>query len=85
MVTKLLNAEETSSYREEGFFLPINILNETQVEHYRDKLESFETKSGKAIQGSHRSNSHLLFTWIDELVRHPAILDAVEDKKCTQN
>ena len=79
MVTKLLNAEETSSYREEGFFLPINILNETQVEHYRDKLESFETKSGKAIQGSHRSNSHLLFTWIDELVRHPAILDAVED------
>jgi ectoine hydroxylase-related dioxygenase (phytanoyl-CoA dioxygenase family) len=26
-----------------------------------------------------RHKSHLLFTWLDELIRHPAILDAVED------
>ena len=26
-----------------------------------------------------RHRSHVLFTWIDEMVRHPEILDAVED------
>ena len=30
------------------------------------------------LKGSMRHKSHLLFTWLDGLIRHPAILDAVE-------
>ena len=31
------------------------------------------------MQGNLRHKTHLLFTWADELVHHPEILDAVED------
>jgi hypothetical protein len=42
-------------------------------------LERFESTQGHALYGAQRSKSHLLFTWIDELIRHPRVLDAVED------
>jgi len=32
-----------------------------------------------SLKGTMRHKSHLLFTWLDNLIRHPAILDAVED------
>ena len=65
-------------YKKEGFFLPVDVLSHEEAASYRAKLEFFESKTNQAIQGSHRSNSHLLFTWIDELVRNPIILDCVE-------
>ena len=46
---------------------------------YRDALEAHEAKPGKPLQGNWRHKTHLLFTWADELVHHPKILDAVED------
>jgi non-heme Fe2+,alpha-ketoglutarate-dependent halogenase len=46
---------------------------------YRRRLEACEAKSGAPLQGNWRHKTHLLFTWADELVHHPVILDAVED------
>ena len=43
----------------------------------RARLEAHETAHG-VLKGSMRHKSHLLFTWLDGLIRHPAILDAVE-------
>ena len=31
------------------------------------------------MQGAVRHKPHLLFTWLNDLIRHPRILDAVED------
>ena len=45
----------------------------------RAKLEAFESAQGHAIEGAQRSKSHLLFKWVDDLMRHSKILDAVED------
>ena len=36
-------------------------------------------RAGAAFQGSYRYKSHLLFKWLADVIRHPAILDAVED------
>ena len=79
MKRKLLNEDAVRAYHNNGFFLPVDVLSTTEVTHYRNKLESYEKESNQTIQGSYRSNSHLLFTWIDELIRKPTILDAVED------
>ena len=78
MSKKELDAHDVESYKTKGFFLPADVLSQEEVAFYRTKLESFEKETKQAIQGSHRSNSHLLFTWIDELVRNPVILDCVE-------
>jgi Phytanoyl-CoA dioxygenase (PhyH) len=36
-------------------------------------------RTGAPLQGNWRHKAHLLFTWVDELVHHPRILDAAED------
>jgi ectoine hydroxylase-related dioxygenase (phytanoyl-CoA dioxygenase family) len=46
---------------------------------YRRRLEESERRAGQVLQGNQRHKTHLLFTWADELVHHPRILDAVED------
>ena len=45
----------------------------------RARLEAFEAEHGGPLRGTHRFKSHLLFKWLADLVRHPVILDAVED------
>ena len=49
-----------------------------EVAYFRRALEAHEAKIGEPLQGNFRHKSHLLFTWVDELVHHPRILDAVE-------
>jgi hypothetical protein len=45
----------------------------------RARLESVERDLGGPLRGIYRLKPHLLLTWLSDLVRHPAILDAVED------
>ena len=40
---------------------------------------AYEAKTGGPIKGEMRHKSHLLFPWINDLMRHPRVLDAVED------
>ena len=76
---KLLSAEAIAQFAEEGYYYPLRILDEEQAASYRAQLENFEKTQGKPVGGAQRSKSHLLFKWVDELMRHEQILDAVED------
>jgi non-heme Fe2+,alpha-ketoglutarate-dependent halogenase len=42
-------------------------------------MEEFEAAQGRELTKGQNFKPHLLFTWVDEIVHHPAILDAVED------
>jgi non-haem Fe2+, alpha-ketoglutarate-dependent halogenase len=64
-------------YRSDGYFSPIRVLSPTAVTFCRDRLEATEA-SGRLPAGGLRSKSHLLLLWIDEIVRHPRVLDAIE-------
>ena len=64
-------------FNDQGYYAPIPALTEDEAANLRRRLEAFEaTNSG--LTGSLRNKPHLLFTWLDELVRHPGVLDAVE-------
>ena len=76
---KLLSEREVAAYQDRGYHFPIDALSATEVADFRRKLEDYEVLSGGPIKGEMRHRSHVLFTWIDEMVRHPKILDAVED------
>ena len=65
-------------YREDGYYFPSRALTPELTAYYRAKLEAFEVSQGGRITGRMRQKLHLLLTWMDELVRHPAVLDAVE-------
>ena len=75
---KKLTAEAVEHYRTHGFQAPIRAIPTDEVGTLRRKLEAHEARHG-LLKGPLRHKSHLLFTWLDDLIRHPGILDAVED------
>jgi len=75
----MLSPAQVEAYKRDGYVFPIDILSSAEVAAYRGKLESYESSSGSSIKGNLRQKPHLLFTWVNELIRHPKILDAVAD------
>jgi hypothetical protein len=74
---KSLSPAAVSHYNDHGYYAPIRVLSPAKANEIRLKLEAHEQIHGP-LKGPMRHKSHLLFTWLDELIRHPAILDAVE-------
>ena len=74
---KLLSEDAVAAYRDRGYHFPIEALSESEVAGFRRKLEDYEAESGGPIKAEMRHRSHVLFSWIDEMVRHPKILDAM--------
>ena len=78
-MSKVLSDEALARYARDGVHFPVPALSAEEASHYRNCLEAFEASNGGPLRGSLMFKSHLLFTWVDELIRHPKILDAVED------
>ena len=76
---KVLSTEAMAQYHRDGFYFPVPALSAAEAHDYRDRLEAHERANGGPLAGGMRHKVHLLFTWANELARHPAILDAVED------
>jgi non-haem Fe2+, alpha-ketoglutarate-dependent halogenase len=75
----MLSPAQIAQYHEQGFISPIRVMSAAAAGEYRSRLEAYEASSGGPLGGDLRHKSHLLFTWLAELVRHDKILDAVED------
>ena len=78
-MTKRLAPSALERYRRDGFFFPIRVLAPDEALERRRRLEAVEAAHGGTLTGELRHKPHLLFTWLADLVRHPTILDAVED------
>jgi len=81
---KVLTRDQFDRFHADGGVAPVAALSVEEAAHYRACLENFERETGTPImQHPARptlwAKSHLLFTWVDAIVRHPAILDVVED------
>ena len=76
---KVLTEDAIEQYHREGYFFPVRILDDEGVAANRRQLEDFEARQGKPVEGAQRSKSHLLFKWVDDLMRNSKLLDAVED------
>ena len=78
---KNLTPTQVQAYRDDGFVFAVPVLSRAEATEYRRRYESLD-----GIQKDDRDGSmtlsikpHLVYPWIDELVRHPVLLDAVED------
>ncbi len=76
---KILSARAIEQYQQDGYWFPLRVLDDEQVAANRSKLTAFEKAQGKPLAGAQRSKSHLLFKWVDDLMRNDGILDAIED------
>jgi phytanoyl-CoA dioxygenase PhyH len=76
---KVLSEAQIAQYREEGYLAPVRCLGTAQAAALRARLEKVEAQLGGPLRGDLRHKSHLIFPFLGDLVRHPALLDAVED------
>ncbi len=77
----MLTAEQVERYRYNGYLFPLPALSPDEVAECLAGLERFETWLGMPVTDADRkwrSAGYVLLPWVDALVRHPRILDAVE-------
>jgi len=79
---KTLTPEQVASYRYNGFLYPIPALTPQEVATSLAGLERLERELGSPVADADvkwRSHGYAHSPWLNDLVRHPRILDAVED------
>ena len=76
---KRLTRDQIDRYHEEGFCFPVAVMSGAEAERFRTRLEEAEARHPEALGATARNNAHLAFTFVDEIIHHSAILDAVED------
>jgi len=76
---KLLGQEQVERFHRDGYLGPIRVMSVEQAGELRRRLEAHEAATGGPLRGDLRHKAHLLFSWLGDLVRNDALLDAVED------
>ena len=71
--------EGAMGYAESGFRFPIRVLDEAEAGTMLAGLRRSEALVGGRLTGRMNQKPHLLFPWMDALVRRPAVLDAVQE------
>ena len=74
-----------AQFEKEGYLCPVPVLSPAETRHYYDLYMAFYAKHKQALDSRKpsekwqiTSDTHFVFEWVDELTRHPKILDAVE-------
>jgi ectoine hydroxylase-related dioxygenase (phytanoyl-CoA dioxygenase family) len=75
---KVLEQEKISAFERDGVIFPFEAVSVEEAGALRKKAEALSDETGK-IPARLNEQPHLLFPWLNDLVRHPRILDAVED------
>ncbi len=81
-MTKVLTPEQVESYRYDGFLYPLPALSQKEIATCLAGLDRFETELGAPVAEADvkwRSHAYAHSPWFNDLVRHPRILDAIED------
>lgn len=75
--TSSLSARHLEDYAREGFLAPIDVCPPAEAAAWGAKLAATEAFLGRPLSSVERLKSHLLFPWIDELMRDERILKPV--------
>jgi len=75
---KLLTPTEIAGFERDGFVSPVRAMSESRAGWYRERLEAFEA-AWPEDRLKLDQKAHMICPWVDEMIREPAILDAVED------
>jgi ectoine hydroxylase-related dioxygenase (phytanoyl-CoA dioxygenase family) len=78
----MLSPRQVEAYRRDGYSFPHAALSEAELAECRDGLARYEAWLGKPVNMGDwrwRSAAYAFLPWLDGLIRHPRILDAIED------
>lgn len=72
-----LTDRQIDQFDRDGYVFPIPVLAVDEAHTLRNRLETIEGRQGGRLKPAQRSKSHLLFKWLDDLIRDPRVLDPV--------
>ena len=73
-----LTPRQIEQYRRDGYVFPLRVVEAHEIPPLRARLEALEAENGGRLSHRQRGKSHLLFKWLDDLIRDPNILDPIE-------
>ncbi|KAI9003451.1 hypothetical protein DFJ74DRAFT_438270 [Hyaloraphidium curvatum] len=73
-----LTPAEAAAYRSRGYHSPVRVFSDADAAALLSRFDATERAVGGKLVGKLNAGPHLLFPWICDVVRHPAVLDAVE-------
>jgi non-heme Fe2+,alpha-ketoglutarate-dependent halogenase len=79
---KALTELQVRDYRQNGFLFPIPVLTPSEAMEGLNNIDRLEARIGSPLPKAHkrfRQGSYTFLPWVDALVRHPRVLDVVED------
>jgi non-heme Fe2+,alpha-ketoglutarate-dependent halogenase len=76
---KRLSEPEVAQYRRDGILFPLRVAPAADAASWYAGLAALEARDGGKLSKRHNAKPHLLLPWLNQLVRHAAILDAIED------
>jgi len=79
---KSLTADQLASYRRDGFLFPLPALSANEIAICLAGLDRLERDLGSPVADADvkwRSHAYAHSPWFNDLIRHPRILDAIED------
>jgi len=77
-MSKPLSASQIAQFRRDGYVSPARVLPADEACDLRARLEAVEGRQGGRLEPEQRSKAHLLFKWLDDLIRDPRVLDPIE-------
>ena len=73
-----LSDHDVAGYRRDGFIYPIPVLTQSEAASYRQSIDLFEQRFNLPAGDVIRNKGHLKHVILYQMIRHQAILDAVE-------
>ncbi len=73
-----LSPQQIEQFRRDGYVFPLPVLEAHEIPPIRARLEAVEAGNGGKLLSRQRNKAHLLFKWLDDLIRDPRVLDPVE-------
>jgi hypothetical protein len=78
-LAKALSAQQVAQYQRDGYVFPLPALSSAKATGLLASLEALERREGGKLSARTNRRPHLLLTWLNDLIRHPKVVDAVED------
>ncbi len=72
-----LSAEQIEQYHRDGFVSPIDVYTSSEIAEIRAAYEAAEQAHPDQLHPTNRNNAHLVVPVLDEVARHPTVLDCV--------
>ena len=76
---RILSHEQIREYQQGGLIFPIPVLSGAEIESARASLEELAAALGGHAEIARLRHLQLFHRWVQDLVLHPRVLDAVED------